>query len=49
MFDKNHKNKVGKDNTINTLIKSKRNEQKIDTLEDKNEMVLFNDVDALED
>jgi len=30
-------------------VKSKRNEQKIDILNDKNEMVLFDDVDALED
>ena len=47
IFDNNNKNNLDKDNTINTLIKLKRKEQKIDNLEDKNEIVLFDDVDAL--
>lgn len=49
MFDKQSKNLIGKDKTIRSYVKVRRNSQKIDFLEKEDAVVLFDDVDALED
>lgn len=48
MFDKRNKDIIGKDKTLRSYVKVRRNSQKIDFLEKEDE-VLFDDVDALED